>query len=198
MKFRIFALLLTLALMLTCFSACGGADSNKGNEADTKTENNQSDTGSGDTGAITGGVHTPMPDIEGGVVTLSYEIVDAKLILTATVSENPGFASYYFEVNYDNTKVSPVGFLDSELVIADDVQSNIRQTGVGLSELTYVSAFYVGAENVSGDGTICKIEFDILPEAAENAEFILENVEFTTENIESAIFTVENCTATFN
>ncbi|MBQ8207505.1 MAG: hypothetical protein IJZ89_02085 [Clostridia bacterium] len=188
MKLRIFALLLTLILALSCFVSCG----NTGDGKDTDTA---VDSG---TEAFTGEAVDTDPIVEGGTLSVVAEVVGTQLVASVKVDGNPGLAAFNIKLNYDNTKICPVELTDSELVDPTVIASNIQQDPEAVSELTYATAFYANPTDFTGDGVLFTITFDILEGATGETELSLtcDKGGNTNQKFEDIIFTLEGCTVT--
>lgn len=167
---RILALVCVLACAVLCIASCGKDKNGADTQATSDTINANGDYR----------------------VNLSGEIVDGKLLVTATIPENPGFAACSLNLKYDNTKIRPVKITNSEIVSTDSLTSNIQQSAPTVAELTSASVFFVNATDVTASGILFTMEFEILEGASGETELTLtSNVPgFVNENIEEVKFSL--------
>ncbi len=207
MKFKIFALLLTLILVIGCFCACNEAkykdeDTDNGKSTDsvelTDTADSSDTSKISDTealtGAITGGSENSGVTKQ-GKLTLTAEVVGDQLVAKVNLSDNPGVAGFHLRVDFDNTKLCPVAITDSELVDCKYIYSPISKEDAVLSDFEFVNAFYFNPSNFTKDGLLFSLTFDILDGASGETELTLacEDGDNTNENLEDVIFELENC-----
>ncbi len=186
MKTRIFALLLSLVLVLVCFVSCGD-----------KT-NGDSESNNADTTPITNNVPETDAKVDGGVVSVSAEVVGTRLFASVSISGNQGLAAFNIQLHYDNTKLKPVEITDSELVEPSNIYSNIQSAGDAVGDLDFVTALYINPTDFTGDGVLYVVSFEILEGAAGETELsLVSNIgDNTNQNFEDIIFTLEGCTVT--
>ena len=183
MKIRIFALILSLVLVLTCMVSCGEAVNGdvEGSDADTT--------------PITVGVPETDAKVDGGVVSVSAEVVGNQLFASVSISGNQGLAAFNIQLHYDNTKLKPVEITDSELVEPSNIYSNIQAGGDSASELDFVTALYINPTDFTGDGVLYVVSFEILEGVTGETELTLvSNIgDNTNQNFDDVIFTLEGC-----
>lgn len=88
-----------------------------------------------------------------------------KVTVPITISENPGIAGFNLVINYDKNLLTPVSIEKGSALTAGTLTSNIQQGG-DMASYDAVTAYWVNPENVTADGEILKVTFEI----AENAE----------------------------
>ncbi len=183
MKTRIFALLLSLVLVLSCMVSCG------------EKTNDNSESGAADSNPITS--QTPETDakVDGGVVSVSAEVVGNQLFASVSISGNQGLAAFNIQLHYDNTKLRPVEITDSELVEPANIYSNIQKGGDAVAELDFATAVYINPTDFTGDGVLYVVSFEILEGATGETELsLVSNIgDNTNQNFEDVIFTLEGC-----
>lgn len=183
MKTRIFALILTLVLVLSCMVSCGEKVSGdpEGSDADTN--------------PVTAVVPETDAKVDGGVVSVSAEVVGNQLFASVSIVGNQGLAAFNIQLHYDNTKLKPVEITDSELVEPANIYSNIQNSGAAVEELDFVTALYINPTDFTGDGVLYVVSFEILEGAAGETELTLVSDigDNTNQNFEDVIFTLEGC-----
>ncbi len=183
MKRRIFALILSLVLVLAFLVSCG-------EKVNGDAENNN--TGSG---AVTGNVPETDAKVDGGVVSVSAEVVGNQVFASVSISENQGLAAFNIQLHYDNTKLRPIEITDSELVEPSNIYSNIQQGGDALANLQFATAVYINPTDFKGDGVLYVMSFEILEGASGETELSLfSNIgDNTNQNLDDVLFTFEGC-----
>lgn len=186
MKFRIIALLVSLILVFACFVSCGDVDQGKNGDDTVATD------------ALTGDASENDVVVQGGKLSLSTEIIDNQLAVSVNLAGNKGLAAFSLEIHYDNTKLRPVDFIDSQLVDPGVILSNIHQGAEVIPELTFATAFYSNPSDFTGDGVLFTLLFDILEGASGETELSLvaEEGGFANQNVEMVVFELEGCKVT--
>ena len=188
MKTRITAILLAM-LIICCFVSCGKKDNNQTDNTDDTVST------ADDTGALTAGYETAGEPVDGGVLKVTATC-DDDIYVTVSVSGNPGFAAFSFALEYDNTKIRPVEIVSAEgaLVDAANITTNIQQSEEVTVALTRATAFYSGAADVTGDGTLLTMKFAKVGDF-DTTEIVLsaDDGSFVNETYQDVLFTVENC-----
>ncbi len=186
MKLRIFAAFLALVLALFCMTACG-EDKDNGKETDAQT------TAGNET------VGTPADTVvEGGTIKAKAVLAEGnKLVVTVSVENNPGIAGFMIKLSYDNTMLRPVEFADAELVDFESVVSNIQQGPEVVAGLEFVTAQYAQANNITGDGSLFTVVFDIIDASVPATyTFGLDCGDITNEKLQDMSFEVLNTALT--
>ena len=185
MKLKIFALLLSLFVILAAFASCGGT-----------TTSEESDTDSAEaTDSATENIVTD-PVVEGGKLAVSAEVIGNQLMATVSLTENPGVAAFNIQLHYDNTKLFPVEITDSELVDPYVISSNIQQSEDIVSELAFATVYYANPTDFTADGVLFTMLFNILDGASGETELTLvaKDEGVVNQKIEEVILTLEGCT----
>ncbi len=180
MKLKFFTLILALILSLSCFISCSDTDGG----ADTTHE----------TGAITGDNNETDRLVDGGTLVVSLEIVESQLLATVSIRNNTGIAGFYVGLGFDNTKLTPVDFVGSDLVDYEVLLSNAHQGGDVVKNLTEVTAQYANPTNFTSDGALFVFAFDIIDADAKSFEISINEYQITNQNRDKMIFNIENCT----
>ena len=159
---KIAIFLLVAVLAIGCLCSCG-SEEDKGDAADTTVETEIK------TEAQTEAITAPDPyiPVDGGKLGLSYEIVDGKLYVSGSIEENPGVAGFNLNLTFDQTKVCPIEFTDAQIVSVDEILSNLHQGPEVSAQAGIVTVFIIKAQDVTEDGKLFTVSFDILDGAAE-------------------------------
>lgn len=140
MKKRIFTLLLALTLALVCIPIAAGADDVLLDLAPIV----------GKDGITAGKLSVFADETSGNRVTVSVRY-----------SENPGVAAIFFRLAYDNTKLVPVSYTFGNGFAG--AVSNLDQSKESgdYSGYTYVSFGYAGADNITENGILLEVTFEM-------------------------------------
>ncbi len=183
MKSRILILLLSLVLVLACLASCGD-----------KVEGDAESNNAG-TSAITGDAPETAVKVDGGVISVSAEVVGNQLFASVSISGNQGVAAFNIQLHYDNTKLIPVEITDSELLEPSNIISNIQQGGDAVADLEFATALYFNPTDFKEDGVLYVMSFQILEGASGETELsLVSNIgDNTNQNLEDVLFTFEGC-----
>ena len=184
MKIRIFALILSLVMILVCMVSCGDT-ANDGLESD-----------KADTDSITENVTETDAMVDGGVVSVSAEVVGNQLFASVSISQNKGLAAFNLQLHYDKTKLKPIEITNSELVAPSNIISNIQQGEDAVADIDYATALYINPTDFTGDGILYVMSFEILEGAKGETELsLVTNIgDNTNQNLEDVVFSLEGCT----
>ncbi|MBQ2376891.1 MAG: hypothetical protein II297_00665 [Clostridia bacterium] len=176
---RFFAILLTLALVVCCFAACGKKDENNGDENGDKAP-----------------AYESQVEVQGGTLELQTAVEDTTLYVSVVMQGNTGFAAFTLNLEYDNTKCVAREFTGSELIDCEEITSNIHQYEAGSdgrAALNSASAFWVSPANITGDGVLFTLAFDVVDASAEDfgLKLVCANDSFANQNFEAVMFTVK-------
>jgi hypothetical protein len=106
-----------------------------------------------------------------GVVPTNSTILTASMIygnvgdevdVPITIGNNSGIATFSLKVNFDQTKLEPIS-ITKNVILSGNLMSNIEQVE-DLSNINYVTAYWVNATNFTANGEIFKIRFRIREE----------------------------------
>jgi hypothetical protein len=86
------------------------------------------------------------------------DVVDVPI----AISNNSGIATFSLKLNFDKTKLEPISIVKNTILLGNLI-SNIAQGG-DLSNINYVTAYWVNATNFTANGEIFKIRFRIKEE----------------------------------
>ncbi len=159
MKKRIFSLLLALTFVLSCIPIAAGA-------ADVPIN----------LSPIMG-----RDDVTAGKLSISVSEPSANQVtVSVSYSENPGVAAIFFKLGYDNTKLVPVSYKLAENYAG--AVSNLDQSKESgdYSAYTYVSFGYAGADNVTADGVLLEVTFEMTG-TWETTELALNDIDISNE-----------------
>ena len=176
---RFFAILLVLALVVCCFAACGKKDENNGDENGDKAPTYESQV-----------------EVEGGTLELQTAVEDTTLYVSVVMQGNTGIAAFTLNLEYDNTKCVAREFTGSELIDYEEITSNIHQYEAGSdgrAALNSASAFWVSPANITGDGVLFTLAFDVVDASAEDfgLKLVCASDSFANQNFEAVVFTVK-------
>ncbi len=113
--------------------------------------------------------------------------------IAISIRNNPGIAGYKIRVRYDNTVLTPVGIEAGDIALSG-ITSNIQDASADLSNLEFVSVVGYDSANVTGDGVLFYIIFDVAEDAAEGVrcDIILESNDLTDQMGEDVAFTLDD------
>lgn len=87
-----------------------------------------------------------------------------------TITDNPGIAGFTMDLKYDRSVLTPKTATVGELLKdSGNFTSNLEQEGVSAADLEQVTVYWQDEVNVTGDGVLFYLEFDISSEAKEGA-----------------------------
>ncbi len=177
---RFLAILLVLTLAFCCFVACGKNDENDGNKNDTD-----------ETPA-----YESQVEVEGGTLELQTSVVDTTLYVSVVMESNPGIAGFTLNLEYDNTKCVAREITSSFVLDYEEITTNIQQyedDPEGRAKLTFASIFWANPTDISGDGILFTLAFDIVDASAEDFGLKLDCPDdaFSNQDFESVLFTVK-------
>ena len=129
-----------------------------------------------------------------GIVSVGGAAPDVGKTVTIPVKimENPGIAGFTFTVNYDKSVLTPKEITRGELITGGNFTSNLEQ-GIPVSELDEVIVHWNTDSNVTDDGTLFNVVFDVSSTAAEGQYAIwleYENGDITNQNLDDVMPTV--------
>ncbi len=173
---RFLATVLVLTLALCCFAACGKNNENDGKETDTDEAP----------------AYESQVEVEGGTIELQTQIDGSTLYVSAVIAENPGIAAFVLNLEFDNTKCTVREFTASDVIDYESITSNIQQYE-DKSAFTNASAIWSNAGNITGDGVLFTLAFDIIDASAEDfgLNLVCANDSFANQNFEAVLFTVK-------
>ncbi len=121
-------------------------------------------------------VNTDKPEIKCAVAKVSES--DKNYIdVTVSVENNTGFTGFNFVLGFDKTKLSPVRITNGALT-SEALVSNMNESGVDLSSLDKVTAFWIGSA-VMGDGDLYTVRFEELATVEDDEQITFERDGFT-------------------
>lgn len=91
--------------------------------------------------------------------------VGSTVSVPITIADNPGIASFKFKLNYDNTKIKPVQVSKGDAINSNPV-SNISQSNIDYSKLTYVTSVWGNESDITDNGILYTVDFEILEGAS--------------------------------
>ncbi len=177
---RLFAILLVLTLVICCFAACG---------KDEEKENNGTDDG---TVKETDPAYESQLEVEGGALELQTSVDGETLYASVVMTGNPGFAGFAMSLEFDNTKITAREITASDIIDYESITSNIHQGG-DMAAYTSVTATWFNPSDVTGDGILYTVAFDIVDAEAEDFGFkiVCANDAFSNQNLEAVVFNVK-------
>lgn len=172
---RFLAILLVLTLAVCCFAACGKKDENNGKETDNDVPPYESQV-----------------EVEGGTIELQTQIDGETLYVSAVISENTGIAAFTLTLEFDNTKCVAREFTASDIIDYESITSNIQQSE-DKSAFENASVVWYNPTDVTGDGVLFTLAFDIIDASAEDfgLNLVCEKDSFANQNFEAVLFTVK-------
>lgn len=176
---RFLAILMVLALALCCLAACGKND----DEGGAKDSDNDLAPG-------TDPAYESQVEVEGGTLELQTAVDGETLYVSVVMSGNPGFAGFSLTLEFDNTKCVAKEITGSDILDYEAITSNLQQE---LPEYTYVSAMWASPSDVTGDGVLFTVAFDITDAEAEDygLNLVCPKDAFSNEKFEAVLFTVK-------
>ena len=177
---RFLAILLVLTLALCCFAACS-----KNNENDGK-----------DTDGDKAPAYETQVEVEGGTLSLQTSVEDTTLYVSVLMEGNTGIAGFTLNLGYDNTKCVAREFTASDVIDYESITSNIQQYDLDdpdRTALTNATAFWANPTNVTGDGVLFTLAFDIIDPTAEDfgLDLVCAKDSFANQSFEAVLFTVK-------
>jgi hypothetical protein len=108
-----------------------------------------------------------------GTCTVSLPEVPAKagdtVAVNVTVQNNPGIASGNVKITYDHTKIIPVSAEKTDVLQnAWYFTSNLDDPSVDASELDYMSFSWMNTSDLTGDGTLATVLFEVREDVQED------------------------------
>lgn len=95
-----------------------------------------------------------------------------KVDITVTMSGNPGMATFNFVLNFDEDVLTPVSISQGEALSAGSFVSNMQEPGVDLSALHTVTAVWSNPSNVTADGVLYTVTFQIIGDETTKASAV--------------------------
>lgn len=83
-----------------------------------------------------------------------------------SITNNPGIATFNLQINYDKAELKPVSIEMGEALTAGTLTSNLQQGG-DLSRFDFVSAYWNNPSDITNDGIILNVAFQINENALE-------------------------------
>lgn len=118
--------------------------------------------------------------------------VGETVIIPVNIIENPGIAGFTFTVNYDKRVLTPKEITSGDLITSGFFTSNLEQ-GIPLEELDNVKVHWNTESNITNDGTLFNVVFDVSSTATEGQYAIwleYENGDITNQNLDGVLPTV--------
>ena len=118
--------------------------------------------------------------------------VGETVIIPVNIIENPGIAGFTFTVNYDKRVLTPKEITSGDLITSGNFTSNLEQ-GIPVEELDNVKVHWNTEANITNDGTLFNVVFDVSSTATEGQYAIwleYENGDITNQNLDDVMPTV--------
>ncbi len=103
-----------------------------------------------------------VPEIVEGTIEIGAGAPKAGGLVTlpVTISENPGIAGFAFTVRYDKSALTPKTITRGKLLSSGTFTSNLEQ-GIPASELEEVAVYWGDSQNMTENGELFNITFDV-------------------------------------
>lgn len=104
-----------------------------------------------------------VPDANAPTITVSTESGRAgdEVTVSISVSKNSGIAGLAFNLNFDNTKLTPVSVQKGDILDTDLTTNIDSDSGIDVTSLTYVRVIYANPSEFEDDGVICTVKFKV-------------------------------------
>ncbi len=118
--------------------------------------------------------------------------------IPVSIANNPGMATFNFQINYDKTKLTPVSIVQGKALTAGMLTSNLQQGG-DLSRFDYITAYWNNPSNINGNGEILNITFKLdenLEECVIPITLSYHSGDVTNQNFEDIALNITDGTIT--
>ncbi len=103
-----------------------------------------------------------VPEVNAGTIAIGEGSLKSGGTVTVpvTIDDNPGIAGFNFTLNYDKDVMTPVSITKGALIQQGTFTSNLEQ-GVPATELKEVSVYWGNDTNITEDGELFNITFEV-------------------------------------
>jgi len=121
-----------------------------------------------------------------------------EVVVSVLLSDNPGLATFKVRLNYDKSKLEPVSISQGAALTVGGITSNLQVEGIDVSALDYVTAYWYNTSNISANGVLFTVKFQIKEGAAGNIPLTLtyEPDDVSNQNGDNVPVTVQDGTVT--
>ena len=127
-------------------------------------------------------------------LSLKYEKVDNDTVnVNVFVDENYGFGAYNISLLYNNEVMKPVEITNGKL-FESDVMSNVTQPSANLDNLSHISLLSCNDTNVTNNGLLCTVTFDLLSQNYVNQQVQYQGAQLFTANGDEVVANYKDLT----
>ena len=104
-----------------------------------------------------------VPEINEGTISIGEGSLKAggTITLPVTIENNPGIAGFNFTLDYDKSVMTPTAITKGGLIPEGTTFTSNLEQGIPASELKEVSVYWGASSNVTEDGELFNITFDV-------------------------------------
>ena len=104
-----------------------------------------------------------VPEINEGTISIGDGSLKAggTITLPVTIENNPGIAGFNFTLDYDKSVMTPTAITKGGLIPEGTTFTSNLEQGIPASELKEVSVYWGASSNVTEDGELFNITFDV-------------------------------------
>lgn len=131
-----------------------------------------------------------VPEINQGTLEIESSAPQAggEITVPVTITDNPGIAGFRVRIYYDKSVLVPKSIKKGAVLTAGRITSNIDEPGIDLNELEFVSAVWENSADMTQDGVLFNVTFEvksIAPEGKYDISLEYDKGEITTvsENV---------------
>lgn len=129
-------------------------------------------------------VYAAEPAVDVVVGNIQNGTVDVDVV----ISGNPEVAGMVVRLYFDSYKLTPIS-MDKGTILGDSL-SNMEQSGVDESSLRYVSLQFAEAENMTMNGTLFTVTFDVEDVNLEDSSLYVTVNSAANQNLQDVAFDV--------
>ena len=120
--------------------------------------------------------------------------VGDEVVVSVSLSDNPGLATFKVRLNYDKSKLEPVSITQGAALSVGGIMSNLQVEGIDISALDYVTAYWYNAANISANGVLFTVKFKIKAGAEGNIPLALtyEPDDASNQNGDNVAVAIQN------
>jgi len=133
---------------------------------------------------------------EGQIVVSAAPVsADGTVGVTVSIADNPGIAGFTMSLNFDNTKLVPTSAARGAALAGGNFVS-VLDSGVDVSTLTAVSVTWYSPADITADGALFTVRFNVKPGAKGAAGFTV-SYKATNQALDGISFTVTGASVDF-